>query len=64
MESAGSSSDGWPGVRRPETKDYFLKCQVTAKSWYITNPDLTVVETREPKRKGRPLEDFLDKVGE
>lgn len=58
-----SAFEGWPGIRSPEAKDYFLKYQVTAEGWYVANPDLTVAETRKLKRRGSALEEFLDKVG-
>jgi hypothetical protein len=53
---------GWPGIGSPEAKDDVLKYQVTADGWYVANRDLTVVETRELKRKGSALVEFLDKV--
>jgi hypothetical protein len=64
LDIISSAFEGWPGIRSPEAKDYFLKYQVTAEGWYVANPDLTVVETRKLKRIGRALDEFLDKVGD
>jgi hypothetical protein len=57
-----SSFDGWPGIRSPEAKDYLAKHQITAEGWFVANPDLTVAETRELKRSGKALAEFLDKI--
>ena len=59
-----STSEGWPGIRSPEAKDYLAKHQVTAEGWYVANPDLTVAETRRVKRIGQAVDEFLDQVGE
>jgi len=59
-----SASEGWPGIRSPEAKDYLAKHQVTAEGWYVANPDLTVTETRRLKRIGQAVDEFLDKVGD
>jgi hypothetical protein len=64
LDIIASAGDGFPGIRSPNVKDYFLKHQVTAEGWYVANPDLTVVETRTLKRKGQALDEFLDKVGD
>jgi hypothetical protein len=62
LDIISSAFEGWPGIRSPRAKDYFLKCQVTAEGWYVAN-DLTVVETRRLKRISTAVEEFLDKVG-
>ena len=59
-----SNSEGWPGIRSPEAKDWIAKYQVTAEGWYVANPDLTVAETRRLKRIGQAVDEFLDKVGD
>jgi hypothetical protein len=64
LDIISSAFEGWPGIRSPEAKDYFLKYQITAAGWYVANPDLSVVETRKLKRMGRALDEFLDKVGD
>jgi hypothetical protein len=63
LDIISSAFEGWPGIHSPDAKDYFVKYQVTASGWYVANPDLTVVETRELKRVGRAVDEFLDKVG-
>jgi len=55
--------EGWPGIRSPEAKDYLAKHQVTAEGWYVAN-DLTVTETRQLKRVGNAVTEFLDKISE
>ncbi len=54
--------EGWPGIRSPESKDWLVRHQVTAESWYVSDPDLTVVETRRLKRVGQAVDEFLDKI--
>jgi len=55
--------EGWPGIRSPQAKDYLAKHQVTAEGWYVAN-DLTVTETRQLKRVGKAVNEFLDKISE
>ena len=64
LDIISSAFEGWPGIRSPEAKDYYLTYQVTAAGWYVANPDLTVVETRRLKRLGEAVDAFLDKVGD
>jgi hypothetical protein len=47
---------------QPEAKDYLAKHQITPEGWFVANPDLTVAETRELKRSGKALAEFLDKI--
>jgi hypothetical protein len=58
-----SPFEGFPGIRSPAVKDWIAKYQVPAESWYVANPDLTVVETRRLQRIGKALDEFLDKIG-
>jgi hypothetical protein len=44
-------------------KDWIAKYQVPAQSWYVANPNQTVVETRRLEKVGKAVEEFLDKVG-
>jgi hypothetical protein len=55
--------DGWPGVRSPAVKDFIVKHQIQAHFWYVANPSLTVVQTKRLEKIGKPLDEFLDKVG-
>jgi hypothetical protein len=64
LDIISSAFEGWPGIRSPDAKDYFARYQVTAEGWYVANPDLTVVETRQLKRVGAAVNEFLDKVGD
>ena len=56
------SWEGWPGIRSPHAKDYLASHQITAEGWYVANPDLTVAETRQLKRIGKAVEEFLDQI--
>ena len=56
------SFDGWPGIRNPAVKDWIVKHQVAADAWYVSNPNLTVAETRRLERVGSALDAFLDKI--
>ena len=55
--------EGWPGIRRPEVKDWIVKHQVAAEGWYVAHPDLTVAEIGRQKRVNKAVEEFLDKIG-
>jgi len=57
------NSVGWPGTRSPSVKDWIVKHQIPALSWYVANPNLTVVETRRLERIGKAVDELLDKVG-
>jgi len=61
LDVLNSGFEGWPGIRSPKAKDYLAKHQMTAEGWYVAN-DLTVAETRELKRNGKALGEFLDKI--
>jgi hypothetical protein len=63
LDIMGSAWEGWPGIRSPEVKDWIVEHQLTAEGWYVAN-DLTVAETRQLKRNGKALDEFLDKVSE
>jgi hypothetical protein len=62
LDLLNAGFEGWPGIRSPEAKDYLAKHQITAEGWFVANPDLTVAETRELKRNGEALGEFLDKI--
>jgi len=63
LDIISSAYEGWPGIRSPDAKDYFVKYQIAAEGWYVADPDLTVAETRRLKRLGAAVDEFLDKVG-
>lgn len=63
MDILFSAFEGWPGIRSPKVKDWIVERQIPAVTWYVANPNLTVVETRRLERVGKALEEFLDKVG-
>jgi hypothetical protein len=58
------NSEGWPGMHSSGVKDYLAGHQITAESWYVADPDLTVAETRRLKRLGKAVDEFLDKIGD
>jgi hypothetical protein len=59
-----SNLEGHPGMRSPRIKDWIAEHQIAADSWYVAQPDLTVVETRRLKRNGQALDEFLDKISD
>ena len=59
-----SNSEGWPGIRSPEAKDWIVKYQVAAEAWYVASPNLTVAKTRRLERVGKALDEFLDKISD
>jgi hypothetical protein len=63
LDIIDSAWEGWPGIRSPEAKDYLAKHQITAEGWYVAN-DLTVAETRQLRRVGAAVDEFLDKISE
>jgi hypothetical protein len=63
MDAAFSAFEGWPGIHRPEVKDWIAGHQITAEGWYVNSPNLTAAETRRLTRVGKAFEEFLDKVG-
>jgi hypothetical protein len=56
--------EGWPGIHSPSIKDWIVKHQIPASSWYVANPNLSVVETRRLERVGKALDEFLDKISD
>ena len=56
--------EGWPGIHSPSVKDWIVKHQIPAASWYVANPNLTVVDTRRLERVGQALDEFLDKISD
>jgi hypothetical protein len=58
-----SELEEFPGFRDPSVKDWIAKYQIPAQSWYVANPNQTVVETRRLEKVGKAVEEFLDKVG-
>ena len=54
--------EGWPGVRSPAVKDYIAKYQLTANSWYVARPNLTVRDVRKLEKIGAAADEFLDKI--
>jgi hypothetical protein len=63
MDLLFGSIEGWPGIHSPAVKEWIVKHQVPAQSWYVSNPNLTVAETRRLERVNGALETFLDKIG-
>jgi hypothetical protein len=58
------NSEGYPGIRNPQVKDWLASHQVSAESWYVATPNLTVAETRRLERVGQAVDEFLDKIGD
>ena len=63
MDLLFCNCEGWPGIRSPGVKDWIVKNQHTADSWYVANPNLTVAETRRLEKVGKAVDELLDKVG-
>jgi hypothetical protein len=64
MDILFSCFEGWPGIRSPDVKDFIVRHQVPASAWYVANPGLTVAETRRLQKRGKALDDFLDKISD
>jgi hypothetical protein len=64
MDILFSCFKGWPGLRSPDVKDFITRHQVPASAWYVANPGLTVAETRRLQKRGKALDDFLDKISD
>ena len=64
MDVLFCNSEAWPGIQSPSVKDWIAKHQISAESWYVASPNLTVAETRRLERIGKALDEFLDKVSE
>ena len=62
MDILFSNFAGWPGIRSPSVKEWILKHQIAAASWYVANPNLTVSDTRRLERIGTAVEELLDKL--
>jgi hypothetical protein len=62
MDLVFCNIEGWPGIRSPKVKDWIVEHQISAESWYVANPDLTVAETRRLGRVGKAVDEFLDKI--
>src|SRR5258708_15169736 len=37
MDIAFSAFEGWPGIHKPEVKDWIAKHQITAEGWFVAN---------------------------
>ena len=55
--------EGWPGINSPRAKDFIAGFQITADTWYVASPNLTVAETKRLEKIGAAVEEFLDKIG-
>ena len=64
LDIIDSAWEGWPGIRSPGAKDYLVKHQITADGWFVANPELTLAEIDTLKRRGKAVEEFLDKVSD
>ena len=62
MDILFCNCEGWPGIHSPTVKDWIVKTEIAATSWYVANPNLTVAETRRLQRVGGAVEEFLDKL--
>lgn len=58
------NSEGYPGIRSPQVKDWIASHQIAAESWYVASPNLTVAETRRLERIGHVVDEFLDKISD
>ena len=56
------NTEGWPGIRSPKVKDWIVAHQISAESWYVANPNLTVTDTRRLEHVGKAVEKFLDEM--
>lgn len=63
LDNMFSEVEGYPGIRSPEVKDFILKYQVTAASWYCAYPEVTVKEVQRGQRVLKAFEQLLDAAG-
>ncbi|GAA0266733.1 hypothetical protein GCM10010302_00610 [Streptomyces polychromogenes] len=59
MDYLFSNVEGWPGITSPEVKDFIVKYQVPAESWFVAHPNLTVAEAHRLKRQEAAVQRFL-----
>jgi hypothetical protein len=62
MDVLFCNAEGWPGIRSPKVKDWIVAHQIAAEAWYVSNPNLTVAQTRRLEHLGTAVEEFLDKI--
>ena len=62
MDVLFCNAEGWPGIRSPKVKDWIAEHQISAESWYVASPNLTVAETRRLEKVGDAVEELLDKI--
>ena len=63
LDALLANLEGYPGMHSPAVGDWIANHQITADGWYVSNPNLTVAETRRLERIGKAVDEFLDKVG-
>ena len=62
MDIIFSAFEGWPGIHSPEVKDWIVRHQIPAESWYVAHPDLTVAESARLKRVSKAVDEMLDTI--
>ncbi|GAA5502718.1 hypothetical protein Dxin01_02462 [Deinococcus xinjiangensis] len=60
MDLLFANVEGWPGIHDPSVKDFIASHQLTAEGWYVSSPNLSVVQTWELDKKNKALESFID----
>ena len=63
MDIAFSCFEGWPGIHKPEVKDWIAKHQITAEGWFVANPELSLADIQRQARIGKAVDELLDKIG-
>lgn len=60
MDLLFQNVQGWPGIDSPDVKDFIASHQIDAASWFVANPQVTVVDTRRLQRTEHAVDTFLD----
>lgn len=64
MDLLFANVEGWPGIHDPSVKDFIAKRQLTADGWYVSSPNLSVVQVWDLEKKNKALEAFMDSYSE
>ena len=60
MDMLFSQTEGWPGIRSPQVKDFIVKYQITASGWYVAYPEATVPAIRRALKIAAAVDGLLD----
>ena len=64
LDALFADAEGYPGMRSPEVKDWFVKYQVEADDFYCDYPNTTVKQIHKGERVLKAWEELLDTAAE